>query len=116
MIRIKEELPARTLLEIIEEVKDGGKPNYDELRYALLAYQSMLFFDHTNLLEELTKEKPTPDFLKKMKADNSFNMLKNALNKSPKEWVGPNHDPDNPECQKLRKSANKLFKKVAGIK
>ena len=102
----------RILLEIIEEVKDGGRPDYDELRYALLAYQAMFFFDHKNLLEELTREKPRQRFIKKMMADNSFNMLKNALNKSPKEWLGPNHDPDNQGCQEFRKSANKLFDKV----
>lgn len=102
----------RTLFEIIEEVKDGGKPDYDELRYALLAYQSMFVMDHNKLLNELTSEKETKPFIKKMMAQNSFDMYKKALNKSPKEWLGPNYDPDNPDCQKFHKMAGKLFDKV----
>jgi len=102
----------RTLLEIIEEVKDGGKPDYDELRYALLAYQSMFVMDHNKLLNELTSEKDTKPFIKKMMADNSFNMFKTALNKSPKEWLGWNNDPDNPDYQSSRKLSEKIFNKV----
>jgi hypothetical protein len=101
----------RTLFKIIEEVKSGGKPDYEELRYALLAYQSMFTMDHNNLLKELTDEKETPPFLKKIKANNSFNMVKAALNKSPKEWLGWNHDPDNPDYQRSRKISEKIFNK-----
>ncbi|EHQ92159.1 hypothetical protein [Desulfosporosinus youngiae] len=101
----------RTLLEIIEEVEDGGRPDYEELRYALLAYRAMFIMDHNNLLQELTSGKETPQFLKKMRADNSFNMLKNALIKSPKEWLGPNYDPDSQDYQSSRKLSRKILDK-----
>ena len=102
----------RTLYEIIEDVQDGKKPEYEEIRYALLAYRSMFVMDHRNLREELMGEKPSPDFVKKMRADNSFAMFKGAMNKSPKEWVGWGNDPDNPEYQKFRKMGEKILGKI----
>ena len=35
----------RTLYDIITEAKDGGKPAYDELLYALLAVDALAHFD-----------------------------------------------------------------------
>ena len=102
----------RTLYEIISDVKDGLKPDYEEIRYALLVYEFMFNMDHRVLREELMKEKETSAFIKKMRADNSFDMFKNALNKSPKDYVGVNSDPDNPEYQKFRKLGEKLSDKV----
>lgn len=102
----------RTLIEIIEEAKDGIMPTHEECYYAMLAYSSMLYFDHKALQDELLSEKETPKFIKEMKAQNSFDMLKGALNKSPKEWLGDSHDPMKPEYQKFRKAAGKLLDKV----
>ena len=98
----------RTLYEIIEDVKDNKKPDYEEIRYALLVYNFLFNMDHKNLREELLSEKRSPEFVRKMKADNSFNMSKTALNKSPKEYIGSS-DPENPEYQKLRKIGSKLL-------
>jgi cytochrome P450 len=100
----------RNLIDIVEEVKDGGKPDYEELRYALLAYNSMLFFDHKNLIEELLKEPRSQKFIRELKAKNSDNMYRNALNKSPKEYIG-NYDPDNPDYQRQRQVHQKIFDK-----
>jgi len=101
----------RTLYEIVEDVKDNKRPDYEEIRYALLVYNFLFNMEHRNLREELLSEKRSPEFIRKMKADNSFNMAKTALNKSPKEYIGSD-DPENPEYQKFRKIGNKLLDKV----
>ena len=96
----------RTLSEIVDDVKAGGKPDYDELRYALLAYVTMYNITHRQLQEELAHENPQPKFLRDLKAKNSFDVFKGALQQSPKEWLGPENDPDNPEYQKRIKAGN----------
>lgn len=101
----------RNLYDIVEDVKDGKKPEYEELRYALLVYVAMFNMDHRNLREELFREKETPEFIRKMKATNSFDMFKKALNSDPKVYIGKD-DPDNPEYQKFRKIGNKLLEKI----
>lgn len=99
----------RTLFEIIEEVKDNKRPDYEELRYALLVYNFMMFMDHKNLREELLSEKRSSEFIRKFKAQNSHDMFRNALSKSPKDYLGWNEDPENPEYQKRRKLSEKIY-------
>lgn len=101
----------RTLYEIIEDVKDNKKPDYEEIRYALLVYNFLFNMDHRNLRNELLAEPRSPEFARKLKAENSFNIAKSAMSKSPKEYIGSN-DPENPEYQKLRKAGNKLIDKI----
>ncbi|WP_195837984.1 hypothetical protein [Tissierella pigra] len=102
----------RTLYEIIEDVKDNKKPDYEELRYALLVYNFLFNMDHRVLREVLLSDKEIPKFIKELKAQNSFDMAKSALNKSPKEYLGWNSDPENPDYQKFRQIGNKLLDKV----
>ncbi|MEC0170847.1 hypothetical protein [Paenibacillus graminis] len=78
----------------------------------LLVYSSMLNIEHRQLREELMRDKPQPQFLRDMKLKNSFDMYKGALNKSPKEYLGWNDAPQNPEYQRMRKSGEKLIDKV----
>ncbi|NEZ45571.1 hypothetical protein [Paenibacillus alvei] len=78
----------RKLGEIVELIKQGGQPGYDELKYSLLAYVSMMNIEHRQLREELMRDKPQPQFLRDMKLKNSFDMYKGALEASPKEWLG----------------------------
>jgi hypothetical protein len=101
----------RILAEIIEDVKSGKEVSTEELKYSLLVYEFMFSMDHRNLRESLISEKVNP-LVNKLRADNSFNMLKNALNKSPKEYLGWNNDPDNPEYQKRRKIGLKIIDKI----
>jgi len=89
-------------------VKIGGKPEYDELRYALLAYVSMFNIEHRQLRDELSNENPQPKFIRDIKLKNSFDMYKGALSKSPKDWLGWNNDPDNPDYQKRMKMRVKM--------
>lgn len=102
----------RKLYDIIEDVKDNKKPDYEELRYALLVYESMFILEHRRLREELISEKETPEFIKELQLRNSFEMFKTALNKSPKEFLGWNNDPENPEYQRFRKASIKLLDRL----
>lgn len=104
----------RNLIDIVEDVKDGKKPDYEELRYALLAYVFMFNIDHRQLREELTREENQPKFLKDMRLKSSFDMYKNALNTPPKKWLGWANDPDNPDYQRFRRAGNKLLDDLLG--
>lgn len=98
-----------TLYEIIENVKDNKRPDYEELRYALLVLDFMFNMDHSNLRKELLSDKKDPEFIREIKAQNSFDMAKGALNKPPKDYLGWDNDPENPEYQKRREMSNKIF-------
>jgi hypothetical protein len=102
----------RILADIVEDCKCNKRPDYEELRYALLVYSFMLNMDHRNLIECLTSEKETPLFIKKLKAENSQKMYHDALNKSPKEYLGWNNDPENPEYQRFHAMGTKLVEKA----
>ena len=101
----------RILSEIIEDTKLGGKPDYEELRYAMLALLSLHNMNHICLQDVLTRA-VLPEALRGIKLENSFHAYKTALNKSPKEWLGWSNDPDNPEYQRFMKLGNGLLDKV----
>lgn len=102
----------RTLNEIVEMCKGNERLDYDELRYALLVYVSMMNRDHRKLRDTLLAKESRPEFIRKIEAENSFNMYKTALNKSPKEYLGWNNDPENPEYQKFHKMGSKLVDRL----
>ena len=104
----------RNLSEIIEAVKTDQEVTEEELRYGLLAISSLLSFDHRQLREELTKEPRSAKVFRDLKAEDSFNRYRNALNKSPKEWLGWGYDPKNPEYQKFHEVGSKLVEKFTG--
>jgi hypothetical protein len=101
----------RTLLEIVELIKDGGEPTREELYYSVLALEALHAFDSMDfrkMLENPNSKFITPEYI----ANEQFNRSKRAFQKSPKEWVGWNNDPHNPERQKERKFHKKLLDKV----
>jgi hypothetical protein len=73
----------RTLYEIIEDAKAGNMPTHEECYWAMLCFNALLNMDHTRLRETLLSEEPAPEFIRKMKADNSLNAYHTALNKLP---------------------------------
>ncbi|MCC5467649.1 hypothetical protein [Pelosinus baikalensis] len=101
----------RALVEIIDSAKDGDMPTHEECYWAMLVYNSMFIMEHREYNNVLLAEKPAPDFIRKMKAENSFNTYQNMLRKSPKEFMGPLNDPRNPEYQKFRKMGMKIVSK-----
>lgn len=96
----------RTLFEIIESAKSGGRPEYDELRYALCALDSLSTFDR------MDTRRPA-NVGSEIRAEESFRRWKTALGKSPKDWLGPENDPDSAEVQERRAMSLKIFQAVA---
>ena len=102
----------RTLYEIIDSAKSGDMPTHEECYYAMLVYEFMFTMDHIRLREELLAENRPPEMIRKLFAENSFRMYKGALDKSPKEYLGWNDNPANPEYQKRRKIGEKILDKA----
>ncbi|MBU5262166.1 hypothetical protein [Bacillus atrophaeus] len=78
----------RLLSEIIDDVVSGERPSHEECYQALQVYRLMLNIDHRSYREELMKEKRDPEWIRKKKAETSFNMYKDALSISPDKWLG----------------------------
>lgn len=106
----------RTLSEILDIAKSGGKPKYDELRYALLAMEALSIFDADNLRQMASDfmEGKTPRLMTpKWMHEKSYTRWQTALAKSPKEYLGHNNDPDNPLVQKRRKASAEMWSRLA---
>lgn len=106
----------KTLSEIIDETKDGGRPEYDDLRYALVAMCALHHFAFKNLNDLAQREregkyKPTLFGLDYASRER-FKQFKAALAMPPKEYVGVSHDPDSEECKRWRAMSKGILKKV----
>lgn len=103
----------KKLIDIIEALKANEKPDYEELRYAVLVLAALNTFDFmaiSKLAEaEREKKKPFLGYSAEWQFKESFNRNKRAFDKSPKEWIGWDNDPENPEYQKRRKISKKNF-------
>jgi len=105
----------RSLYEILEATKAGEKPDYDELRYALLAMAALSVFDSMALMRIATdyRDGKTSNYLTPWKRyEESFNRRKVALDKSPKEFLGSANDPDSPEYQERRRSSLRIYNNI----
>lgn len=106
----------KTLSEIIEICKDGGKPDVDDARFAICALDALLTFESTSLMRRASRDKEGKKdvFSHNWYFEESFNRIKRAMGKPPIEYLGDNHNPDNPEVQKRRKVSQKMWDKVTG--
>lgn len=110
----------RTLGEIIDAVKDGERPDYEELRYACCALDALLTFDGMALSDlavaEQNKKKPILVYSAVYQYKERFNRLKIALNTDPKNYIKWDNDPDNREYLKRREKSIKLVDKIVNKK
>lgn len=104
----------KTLSEIIEAVKDGEKPDYEDLRYGLLALASLHYFLFHDMLKVYEKSTDDTPFGLKWLAEESFNRSKRVMGFVPKQYIGDTHDSDNPAYQKERQSMRRLADKIIG--
>ena len=104
---------AKSLGEIINAVRDGERPDYDDLRYAICAMEALTTFDRMAFMKlagaEKEGKKPFMVTSAEWQWEEHFNRHKRARAKPPREYVGSNNDPDNPEFQKRRDLANKIM-------
>jgi len=99
----------RSYLDIIIDLKDGKRPDYEEVRLACIMAQNLLFFADKSI-EMLTgycTDKEKTDLQSKL-AIKSYEDRFYAKKKSPDEWLGSYH-PDNPEQKKSMEVSNKIF-------
>lgn len=106
----------RTLGEIVVSVKDGFEPTKDELYYSLLALSALHYFDHSDI-QKIARlgEADDPNRQKifaEVLAEDSLKRFKRALEIDPKEYVGWENDPHNPDYQKQREVFKRVFDEV----
>ena len=105
----------KTLDEIIESVRNGDRPEYEDLRYAICAMSALETFDRLAIMKlaeaEREGKKPVLTYSAQWQWEEHFNRRKKAGAKPPKEYVGWNNDPENPEFLKRRKVAKKIYAK-----
>lgn len=99
----------RTLTEIIESVKDGEKPEYEELRYALLVRDMAASDLYLFLLMEVFAKLPLTG-MQKFRVENKLKNVANANDKDPKVYIG-SLDPDYPGRQLERSIHKKIGEK-----
>lgn len=100
----------KTLADIVEQVKDGSSPEYDELLYAVIALEALRYFSHSALIK-LGYEKPSIINNAEFQANECFNRDKRAMGMPPKDYVGWNNDPKNPDYQNTRRISKKIYNK-----
>ena len=103
----------KTLNQIVNAVRDGERPDYEELRYAVCALESLGTFNRMAFMRlaeaEREGKKPILTRSAQWQWEEHFRREKTAGEKSPKEWVGWNNDPDNPEFLKRRAESKRIM-------
>ncbi len=96
----------RNLSDIIEAVKDGEKPDYDELRYALLVVDSIGIMTQSMILGLYGKSGLSQ--FDKFKIDNNYKTRRKAYESDPKKYIG-SFDPDLPGYQEDRARSKRVY-------
>lgn len=100
----------RTLFDIIKAAEVGEPTTHEECLYAVLVYSALAHFDSMALRQLAFKpsKRRTPEY----QAEESFKRWKMALEKSPKDWLGPGNDPANEACRERVRMVRRLFNKI----
>lgn len=102
----------RSYLDIIEDLKDGNRPDYEEVRLACLMAEYMLHFADQDIIK-LTGY-ATPDQKKDRWSHFAISNFETRHNKSrklpPDQYLGSYH-PDAPGRQEERQLHQKIFDK-----
>jgi hypothetical protein len=105
----------RTLGETIDAVLDGERPDYEELRYAVVALNALSSFNKKVIMNLAEAEREghnrTLRFSAEFQHREMFERHKRALNSPASKWIGWDHDPDNPDYHARRASLKKLADK-----
>lgn len=105
----------KTLSEIVNAVRDGERPDYEDLRYAICALDALAVFNRNAFMKlakaEQEGHKPFLTSSAVWQWEEHCRREQTALGKAPKEYVGWNNDPENPEFLARRKKAQQFMAK-----
>lgn len=104
----------RKLNEIIADLKDGKKVEYEEARLGLLAVDGLLFLAEKDIEHLLSENKLIRDLVKEDYQGSFLGMGKRhlqALEMSPEDFLGSHH-PDCPEAKRTREAGNKILENI----
>ena len=106
----------KTLNEIVTAVRDGERPDYEELRYAICALDALGVFNRNALMRlaeaEQAQKKPFLTTSAQWQWEEHWRREKAAGEKPPKDYIGWNNDPENPEFLRRRATAKRLMQSV----
>ncbi|MDF2842485.1 MAG: hypothetical protein K0R00_911 [Herbinix sp.] len=104
----------RQLNEIIIDLKEGKKVEYEEARLSCLVLRDLLFFAEGDVKHLFEDNKLSRLLVENEYKDQPGRMGRRhicALHKSPEEWLG-NHHPDNPDQKRFMEIGNKILDNV----
>ena len=99
----------KKLSEIIDYCKRNKEVDAYDLKYAVVALTYLLNMANSKLLKFYKNDMNKLD---KLILENHYKACNAAMNKPPKEWLGWNNDPENPEYQKFHAWGSKLVDKA----
>jgi hypothetical protein len=106
----------KTLGEIIDAARSGGRPDYDDLRLAVCAMDMLMTFDRQAIwkLAEAEAEKKKPFLVNSAiwQRDENFGRVKRAMGRAPADYLGASYNPDSPEVQERRRKSIGLMDKM----
>lgn len=110
----------KTLGEIVEAVRSGERPDYDDLRYAICAMEALSTFDQLAFMNLASSEregkKPFMTSSAQWQWEEHFRRHKSAGETQPKKYIGWNNDPDNPDFQKRRAVSKRIMHSALAAK
>jgi hypothetical protein len=105
----------KTLGEIVNAVRDGERPDYEDLRYAICSLEALVTFDRNAFIRlaeaEQEGKKPFISTSAVWQWEEHCRRTQAAFGKPPKEYVGWSNDPDNPAFLERRKKAQRFMEK-----
>lgn len=106
----------RKTVEILAELEENGRPEYEELRMACLVQKTLLYFIHNDikrLLKGGIAAAVTKTSYPKDHAELGIPTYEwKALHSDPEQYLGKDHIPGTPEWEKMHAVAVKIFEKA----
>lgn len=105
----------KTLGEIVDLVRSGGHPKYEDLKYAVCALDTLLALDRMAFLKLAEAEennnitKPLLIYCASWHCDENFSRIRRAYAKNPRDYIGWAHDPKNPDAIKKYKASMEIL-------
>lgn len=99
----------KNLVDIIEDCQANKEVHNKDLKYAVVALTIIANMASMNM-RSFYKHDAKP--IDKIRIENFSKTYSTALNKPPKDWLGWNNDPENPEYQKFHAWGSKLVDKA----